>query len=933
MKARPSDARGAHEPYTHRAARRKATNLMQPTTQPTAPYPAYREADVVLHDGATAHVRPVRDDDEPRLLTFLEGLSEESRTLRFFSPAVNLAAEAHRAAQVDYTDTFGLVATVGIDARIVGHAMYAASRDDRAEVAFAIADDYRGRGLATILLGHLAEIAAAQGIRVFEAETLPNNYRMLGVFRQSGFPVAVRSGMGEIRLSFPTALDEATVEQFERREQVAAVSALQTFLSPRGVAVIGASRQRGTVGGEVFHNLVAYEFGGPVYPVNPAASVVQCVPAYASVEDVPGPIDLAVIAVPAARVLQVAEECGQKGVRALVVLSAGFAETGAEGRARQAALLRICRAAGMRLIGPNCIGIGNTDPAIRLNATFGPFVPPTGRIGFSSQSGALGLAAMDYAGALGLGISSFVTVGNKADISGNDLLHYWETDSRTDVILLYLESFGNPRKFARIARRVGRSKPIVAVKSGRSSAGARATSSHTGALLAASDVPVDALFRQAGVIRTDTLEEMFGVAALLANQPLPTGRRVAIVTNVGGPAILCADTLEAQGLEVPVLAEATQARLREFLPAEASLANPVDMLAAATPDQYRCVLSVVADDPHVDAVIAIFIPPLITRAEDVAQAIVDAVGGAANRKPTLAVFMGSQGMPQALRAPGVHIPSYAFPESAAIALAHAARYGEWRARPLFALPTLEGLQRDAATAVVARALGNGAGWLGPDDVASLLACYGLPVAAGRTVVTAEETGAAAELLGGEVALKAIAPGLIHKTEAGAVRLHLVGAGAVRAAAHEMTAALTAAGHAPRGFLVQQMVPAGVEMIAGLVHDPQFGPLLACGAGGTLVELLKDVAVRLTPLTAADAHAMIRELKTFPLLEGFRGALPADVAALEDALLRLSALAEDLPEIAELDCNPLVVLERGATILDARIRLAPAEPPRPLGARR
>ncbi|HLH21907.1 MAG TPA: GNAT family N-acetyltransferase [Chloroflexota bacterium] len=906
---------------------------MQPTPEPAPPYPDYREADIVLRDGSTAHVRPVRPDDAPRLLAFLEGLSEESRTLRFFSPAVNLAAEAQRAAQVDYERTFGLVATVGADERIVGHALYAAGRDDRAEVAFAVADDYRGRGLATLLLGHLAEIAAAKGIRVFEAETLPTNHRMLGVFRQSGFPVEVHSGPGEIHLSFPTALDEAAIAQFERREQIAAVSALQAFLHPRGVAVIGASRQRGSVGSEVFHNLVAYEFGGPVYPVNPAASVVQCVPAYPSVEAVPGPVDLAVVAVPAAHVLEVAEACGRKGVRALVVLSAGFAETGPAGRARQAALLRACRAAGMRLIGPNCIGIGNTDPAIRLNATFGPFVPPAGRIGFSSQSGALGLAAMDYAGALGLGISSFVTVGNKADISGNDLLHYWETDPHTDVILLYLESFGNPRKFARIARRVGRTKPIVAVKSGRSTAGARATSSHTGALLAASDVPVEALFRQAGVIRTDTLEEMFGVAALLANQPLPAGRRVGIVTNVGGPAILCADTLEAQGLEVPVLAEATQARLRGFLPAEASPANPVDMLAAATADQYRQALGVVAADPGIDAVIAIFIPPLATRAEDVAHALVAAVGAVEHRKPVLAVFMGSQGVPEALRAPGVHIPSYAFPEAAAIALAHAARYGAWRARPLAVAPSLPGLRRDEAAALVARALGTGADWLGPDDVAALLGCYGLPLAPQRTVATPDAAGDAADALGGAVALKAIAPGLVHKTDAGAVRLDLRGAGAVRAAAQEMAATLTRAGQPPTGFLVQQMVPAGVEMIAGLVHDPQFGPLLACGAGGTLVELLRDVAVRLTPLTTDDAHAMVRELKTYPLLEGFRGQPPADVAALEDALLRLSALAEDRPEVAELDCNPIVVLARGACILDARIRLAPAAPPLPLGARR
>ncbi|MBI4491754.1 MAG: GNAT family N-acetyltransferase [Chloroflexi bacterium] len=885
-----------------------------------------------MRDGSTVHVRPVRPDDEPGLLAFLRALSEPSRSLRFFSPAVNLVAEAQRESQVDPTRSFGLVATAGPEGRVVGHASYEILTHDRAEVAFAIADEYQGRGMGTILLGHLAEVAASSGIQVFEAWVLPTNYQMLDVFRKSGFRVEVRTLPDALLVTFPTSLTEEAIERFDRREQIAAVNALQAFLSPRSIAVIGASRQRGTVGGEVFHNLLAGEFAGPVYPVNPAAEVVQSVSAYPTVEAIPGPIDLAVVAVPAAQVPQVAEQCGRKGVRALLVLSAGFSEIGEPGRARQAELVRVCRAAGMRLIGPNCLGVANTDPAVRLNATFGPHVPLPGRIGFASQSGALGLAAIDYAGARGLGLSSFVSLGNKADLSGNDLLNYWESDPRTDVILLYLESLGNPRKFSRLARRVGRHKPIAVVKSGRSAAGARATASHTGALLAASDVTVDALFRQAGVIRTDTLDQLFDVASLLAYQPLPGGRRVGIVTNVGGPAILCVDACVAEGLEVPVLAEATQARLRQLLPAEASVANPVDMLAPATAEQYRRAIGLVAADPNVDAVIALFIPPLATCGGDVASAIADAARALERPTPLLAVFMWSQGGPEELKTPEVCIPSYAFPESAALALAHAVRHSVWRQRPFVPPPRLEGLRRDEAAALVAEALGRGAGWLEPAEVARLLACYGLPLVEQRTVATPEEAGAAAEALGGEVALKAIAPGLVHKTEAGAVRLRLHGSEAVCQAAQEMAARLAAAGRPPTAFLVQPMVPQGVELLVGIVHDPQFGPVLACGAGGVLAELLKDMAVRLTPLGREAAREMLRELNTYPLLEGYRGGPARDVPALEEVLVRVSALAEDLPQIAELDCNPVLALERGAAIVDARVRVEPARPPLPLGAR-
>ena len=906
------------------------------TSEPEKPpRPSHQAGDVVLRDGSTVKVRPLKPDDEHRLLEFFRSLSEESRWLRFFSIVKDklLAAEAHREAAVDFVRTFGLIALTGGEERVIGHALYSAIGEDHADAAFAVADDYQGRGLGTMLVGQLAQIAAANGIQVFEADVLASNHKMIGVFRRSGFPIKVSVSTGQLHVTFPTSLTSSALEQFEQREQVSAVNALRLFLSPHSVAVIGASRNRGTIGGEIFHNLLNYEFAGPVYPVNPGAEVIQSVLAYPSVEAISGPLDLAVVAVPSAHVLQVAEDCGRKGVRALVVISAGFAETGDEGRVRQRELLRICRMTGMRLIGPNCMGIINTDKEVRLDATFAPHVPLGGRVGFFSQSGALGLAIIDYANSLGLGISSFISIGNKADISGNDLLSYWESDTGTDVILLYLESFGNPKKFSRLARRIGRKKPIVVVKSGRSTAGARAASSHTGALLAASEVTVDALFRQAGVIRTDTLEELFDVASLLATQPVPAGRRVGIVTNAGGPAILCADACEGQGLKVPMLDEKSMTELRAFLPVEASATNPVDMIASASAEDYGKAIAIVAADPNVDSLVVIFTPPLVTRAEDVARAIVDAVRCCKAVKPVVTVFLSARGVPDELKTTEVRIPSFAFPEAAANALARVAHYGEWREKPEFEPPRFDNLRRDEAAAIVATALGRGDGWLTQSETTGLLSCYGLPLVDQRVVPTPEEAGEAAEEFGGEVALKAIAADVLHKTEAGAVKLHLSGREQVKTAAEEMTGRLAAAGQTPTAFLVQKMVGGGVEMIVGIAHDPQFGPVVACGAGGVFVELMRDVSVRLTPLTGADASEMIRTLKTYPLLTGFRGSVACDTAALEDGLLRVSCMAEDLPQIAELDCNPFVVLEHGAVILDARVRVAASDPPTLLGARR
>jgi acetate---CoA ligase (ADP-forming) len=893
-----------------------------------------RGGDVVLRDGSTARVRVMQPEDEPLLFSLFRSLSDNSRWMRFFCATKDsgLAAEAHREAQVDYCRTFGLIALSGPEGRIVGHAFYAATSEERAEVAFTIANDYQGRGLASILLGQLAEVAVANGIQVFEAEVVAANHAMLGVFRESGFHISVQADAGQLHVTFPTSFGDQAAYKFEHRESMAAVNALKLFFEPRAVAVIGASRERGTIGGEIFHNLLSYSFRGSVYPVNPAAEVVQGVPAYHSVEVIPAPVDLAVIVVPAPNVVDVAKACGRKGVKALVVISGGFSETGSEGQARQAELLRVCRVAGMRLVGPNCMGILNADPNVRLDATFAPNVPPTGRVGFSSQSGALGLAIIDHANSLGLGISTFVSVGNKADISGNDLLRYWESDERTDVILLYLESFGNPKKFSQIARRVGRKKPIVVVKSGRSPAGARATSSHTGALIAASDVTVDALFSQAGVIRTDTLEELFDVASLLANQPLPKGRRVGIITNAGGPGILCADACEARELEIPVLGEKSRESLQALLSPGASVGNPVDMIASASADQYRETIRIVAADPVIDALVVIFTPPLVTRSEDVARVISDEVQKLNRSKPVLAVFLSACGMPDELNVADVRIPSYRFPETAAIALSRAARYQEWRNRPEPSLVHFADVRRDEAAALVSTALARGEDWLKPEEAAALFSCYGLPLIEQRVVNSSEEAGAIAGEMNCEVALKAIVPGLIHKSEMGAVKLHLRGAEQVSEAAHDMAIRLTQNGHCPSGFLVQRMAQPGVEMLVGVVHDPQFGPVVACGAGGVQVELLRDVSVRLTPLSREDATEMIQSLKTYPLLNGFRGAPVCDLAALQEGLLRVSAMVEDIPQIAELDCNPFVVYEQGAVILDARVRVTAVEPPRLLGVR-
>jgi acetate---CoA ligase (ADP-forming) len=880
---------------------------------------------VALRDGSTVHVRPVRAEDEEAMFRFLEGLDPGSRMFRFFSGATDLRAAAGLMVDVDYSERYGLVGVRGASDDVVAQGNYFGVAPGQAEIAFTIAPGLQGLGLGTLLLAHLAEVAQENGISLFVAEVMPENHRMIEVFRESGFPIEMSSRPGTIHVELPTSFSDEAISRFEDRDRLAAQAAIRPFLEPRAVAVIGASREHGTVGGQLFHNALESGFEGVVYPVNPSAEVVQSVRAYPSIAEVPDEVDLAVIAVPASVVIDVARDCGDEGVPALVVISAGFAETGLEGAERQRELVEVCRAAGMRLVGPNCLGILNTAGHSQLNVTFAPGTPPRGRVGFATQSGALGLALIDLASDRGLGVSSFASIGNRADITANDFLEYWEADDATRVALLYIESFSDSRRFSRVARRLGRRMPIVVVKSGRSAAGERATSSHTGALLAASDVTVDALFEQAGVIRTDSLAELLDVASLLENQPLPGGRRVGIVTNAGGPGIMCADACEASGLEVPELPEDVGARLAEVLPAEAGLLNPVDMIATATAEHYRRTIRILAEWDGIDALIVIFIRPLLTRAEDVATAIRDAVQEMPRELPVQAVFMSPRDHASMA---GVGVPTHLYPEDAARTLARVMRHVDWRNRPAQQPHDFDDVRADEAAAVIAEALQSGNEWMQLAETARLLHCYGIAIPPWRVVPDPEQAGQAAEELGGRVALKAQGPGLVHKTEMGAVRIGLAGRAEVTRAAEEMDEAIARAGARRESFIVQAMVEGGVELLVGVVDDPTFGPVLACGAGGTQAELLKDVAVRICPITLDDAHRMLRSLATFPLLTGFRGSPEADLDALQELLLRVSAMVEAHHEISELDLNPVLAGPEGATAVDFRIRVKSAPPRRP-----
>ncbi|MBN1529399.1 MAG: GNAT family N-acetyltransferase [Thermoleophilaceae bacterium] len=877
------------------------------------------EADVVLRDGSTVHVRRVGHEDLDSLRAFLESLSPEARRLRFFTAGADVSGAARWAAAVGDRDGVGVLATVGDPAHVVGHADYERVDGDRAEIAFEVADALRGHGLATILMAHLASAARAAGISIFVAEVLPENRRMLDVFRESGFPMRMVQSPSGLAVELTTDLSEAALLRYLERERIASAAAVRHFLEPESVAVVGASTRQGSVGRQVLDSIIRSGFDGPLYPVNPRHRRMRGMKAYSSVTELPGPVELAIVATPAATVPAVARECALAGVSALLVLSGGFAEDGEEGTRRQEELVAACRAGGMRLIGPNCLGL--TSARRPLDATFSRQSAPPGRVGLLSQSGGVGLALIERCAHLGLGLSSFVSIGNRADISANDVLEYWEDDDTTDAVLLYLESFGNPRNFARVARRLARTKPIAAVRAGRSQAGARAAASHTGAAVAASDAGAEALFRQAGIIRAETLGELFDLGTLLATQPLPRGGRVAIVTNAGGPAILCADACLAGGLEVPELTAALRGRLAEIAPPHASTANPVDLLAAATGPDLRRAAELLADSGEVDAVIALFTPALATGVEEVRREL--APLARESRLPLLAVLFGAAAT-DGNRGPA----EFAYPESAARALARVAEYVRWREQPPGTLPVHPDVDRSRAAELLAGAVADGPRWLESPEVESLLGAWGIPLVDSHFARGPVTAGRAAADLGGKVVLKASASGLVHKTEEGAVELGLEGERAVREAAERMGRRLRRAGFQPGGFVVQRQAEGGVEMLCGIASDPALGALVVCGAGGTLADLLGDVQIRLAPVTDAEAARMVDRLRVRRMLDGYRGSARADAGALQDIITRLGRLAEAHPEVVELDCNPVLVGPAGATVLDARVRVAPPSPPAP-----
>jgi acetyl coenzyme A synthetase (ADP forming)-like protein len=860
--------------------------------------------DVILKDGGTLRLRPPTGADADALIDLLQGLSERSLYLRFHGIRHVDRALVEPLLEPDWAETGALAGWLGD--RVVGVANYARLRDpSAAEAAFVVADDEQGRGIGTRLLEQLAARAAAAGIERFVAEVLAENRQMLGVFTGAGFDVVRELEHGEVEVSFPIAATEAFQERVEERDHVAVAASLKPFFEPASVAVIGASRRRGSIGGELFRNVLEADFDGAAYPVNRGGEPVAGVRGYASIAEIPDPVELAVICVPGARVLGAAAEALAKGVRAICVISSGFAETGAEGRARQEKLLALVRSHGARLLGPNCLGIASTKP--KLNATFAPHALPPGRIGFSSQSGALGLALLQQSSAR-LGFSSFVSIGNKADVSSNDLLEWWEDDAETEVVLLYLESFGNPRKFGRLSRRIARRKPILALKAGATAAGAKAASSHTAAL-AGSEAAVDALFHQAGVLRARTLEELVDVAGLLSSQPLPRGRRVGVLTNAGGLGILCADACDAAGLELPDLTQETRDALGDVLPREGSLANPIDMLGSATGATYERAIPPLLADPRLDALIVLFVPPVVAGAPEVAGAIRRAVDAAHADKPVLAVVMSAEGTPLELLESDV--ASFPYPESAARALGLAAERAEWLRRPAGTVPELDGLDTEATRRIVDEALaGSSEAWLDPPRTRELLGAYGIPLVPEHSAETADEAVAAAAELGYPVVVKTAAAGA-HKTESGGIALDLGDEEEVRAAVERIGAPV----------IVQSYLQGGTELLAGVVQDPVFGPLVAFGPGGVFAELMGDASFRIAPLTDVDADELVTGGKAGRLVAGFRGAAPADDAALKDLVNRLGRLAEDFPEVRELDLNPVLAGPDGCVAVDARVRLS------------
>jgi acyl-CoA synthetase (NDP forming)/RimJ/RimL family protein N-acetyltransferase len=864
-------------------------------------------ADVILRDGRTLRLREPGHADRDALAAFLARLSPESLRLRFFATVRPDESLVDPYLDSDWNQRGALLGTLttGADERVIALASYARLRDPRAaEVAFAVADAEHGAGIATRMLERLARHASDEGIERFVFEILPTNASMLHVVAGAGFEFARETANDVVEVTMSIEPTASYADRVAERDHVGVATSIAHFLDPSSIAVYGASARRGTIGGELFRNVVSGGFERPVYPINRTGDAVAGVPGRRTLRGVESAVELALICVPADAVVEAAEDALNAGVRSICVVSAGFAEVGSEGRERQGRLLALVRAHGGRLIGPNCLGIASS--AACMNATFAAQPPPPGRVGFASQSGALGLAVVEQARGRGLGLSSFVSLGNKADVSSNDLLEYWEDDDATSVVALYLESFGNPLRFGSIARRVARKKPVLAVKGGATAAGARAAASHTAAL-ASSDVAVDALFRQAGVQRTRTLSEFLDAATLLSSQPLPQGGRVAILTNAGGLAILCADACAAEGLELPPPSPGTRAGLRRLVPAEASVENPIDVLGSATAETFASVLPLLLADPAFDAVCVLFVRPIVATAADVVDAVDAAIEAAGHDKPVVGVFLSAETEVRSARAS--RVTRFDSPEAAAAALGLAARRAEWLRQPVGVVPELEDVDRAAARAIALEALeASDDVWLDARQSRIVLEAYGIRLAPEAIADTPDQAAHAADVIGMPVVVKSATPGA-HKTESGGVALDLRDGDAVRQAARRIGCPV----------LVQPML-GGAELLVGATQDPTFGPLVAIGLGGVQAELIGAVSFALAPLTDSDARELLSKGPLGRLVKGFRGRPPLAAGVLADLLHRLSALTLDLPELAELDLNPIVVDDRGYYAIDRRVRL-------------
>jgi acyl-CoA synthetase (NDP forming)/GNAT superfamily N-acetyltransferase len=875
--------------------------------------------DVLLADGRVALIRPVRQTDLEALLELHERASDESVRLRFFtvSRATGRTYVEHLCDPVDPNHLVALVALIGDD--ILAVASAETIGPETADISFLVADFAHGLGLGTLLLEHLAAAARDRGIRRFSADVLADNWPMLRVFTDAGFDVDKQSDMGVVTLGLDTAATARAVAAADRRECVAEARSLEPLLYPHSVAVVGVRRDGGGVGCAVLDGLRRGGFTGEVYVVHPSATDIGGTPAYPDFGSIGHPVDLVVVAVPAAQVAETIRQAAGAGSRSAVILSSGFGEMGGDGNARQRELVTLARRHSMRLVGPNCLGVMTTDPAFRLNATFTRDLPEPGGLAIASQSGGVGIALLDVARETQLGIASFVSLGNKADVSGNDLLAAWLDDDRVSAAALYLESFGNAQKFARIARRFAERKPLLAVVGGRSDGGRRAGASHTAAA-AAPAVGVDALFAQAGVIGCRTLDSIVDTARLLTTQPLPSGPRLGIVGNAGGLGVLAADAATADGLVVPELSTALSAQLTEHVSGTSAVSNPVDLGAGASPAGFLSTVTAMLGSDEVDAVLAVVAGTAVTDSGALLDALVEA-RAVDVRKPLLLVALGDVSVPPDSASGFARFGSV---EDAAEAFAHAARYAAWLAAPAgthrLEVPGAATRARLLATsALPSPGAPVAAGWLAPGKARDLLDCYGIEAPLGAVATGIDAVVEAAERIGFPVVAKVADPGVVHKTDRGLVRTGLTSPDEVLRA---VAAFRTELGTEP-AVLVQPQVADGVEVAVGLVRDDSFGPLVMVAAGGIATDVWSDRVFLMPPLTDNDAARAVRSLRIWPLLAGHRGSPGVDVAALERLVLDVGQLALDVPDIAEMDLNPVIMTPAGAACVDVKIRLAAA----------